>query len=127
MSDLENVLAIPLPSSMKDDDEFWKWLEGQLPKDLIAFIRRGPQFKAPSQDRLKAIYEAGPGEHQDRLWALAMKASRKQAEADLHFAIEQHRPEIEKLKEKMVRELLADKLKEGLQEGAITVDSKNLN
>lgn len=68
----------------------------KLPTELKKFMERGPlgNMAAPSPDKLRTIVEAGSGEHQDRLWRLAVKESRDATEKDLDFLLEKYSVEL---------------------------------
>jgi len=85
----------------------------KVPAELKAFIKRGPQYRAPSPERLRAIVDAGQGEHQDRLWRLAMKQSEDAVDAELEFMLEKHSVELKAIEGEahaLVSELLKGKL-----------------
>ena len=53
-----------------------------------------PKLKAPSMEMLKSVVDAGPGEHQDRLYSLMVTHSIESFFNELHFLFEKHQSEI---------------------------------
>jgi hypothetical protein len=87
----------------------------RLPTELRKFMERGAlgNMRAPSPDKLKVIMDAGPGEHQDRLWRLAVKESKEATDKDLDFMLEKHSVELKAIEGEasaLVSELLKGNL-----------------
>lgn len=83
-------------------------LEGSfesLPSELRALIHRGPRLPAPDTGVLRSILEAGPGEHQNRLWQLSVNRSNEAAMAELEFMMEKYRPELDAVGQDFARSM----------------------
>jgi hypothetical protein len=75
---------------MMDPGEFLN----DLPKEIKDMLAGGPKLIAPPALTIKAILDAGAGEHQNRLWTLACKHSIEAWINDVKFAIAKHAPEL---------------------------------
>lgn len=79
----------------------------KLPLELRTLIRRGPRLPAPESSVLRSIIDAGPGEHQNRLWQLAVTRSNEASMHELEFLIEKYRPEMDAANQDFARSMMA--------------------
>ena len=71
----------------------------KLPTELKKYVERGPvgNMVTPASDKLRTIMDAGPGEHQDRLWRLAVRESKDNADKGFDFLVEKYSVELQAL------------------------------